>query len=293
MALHGQSFREKAVTANLVPEYPSPRRGMFNIGVLHTGLGGMDGHDNYAPCSLMELTAKGYEYWALGHIHRRRVLHENPWVVFPGNLQGRHVRETGPKGAALVTVRDGDVEFGWLDLDVVRWETVTVSVTGAQEFDGIVDAIREAVESAAPKAAERLLVCRIRLEGRTPIHGRLHAEAERLLAEARSAVLGLGDRIGWVARVDVATTPSMSQKALAARDDALGELMRMVGEAATDPVLLEQLEEDLGALVARMPPDIAEAAEDSPLRHALARDYPELIRETAPWLLAYLYAEEG
>ena len=98
VALHGQSFRQAVVTDNLVPGYPLPIDGAFNIGVLHTALGRMGEHANYAPCSLEELVAKGYDYWALGHVHQGQVLHEQPHVVFPGNLQGRHVRETGPKG---------------------------------------------------------------------------------------------------------------------------------------------------------------------------------------------------
>ena len=102
VALHGQSFGEKAVTDNLIPDYPAPVKDAFNIGVLHTALGGMGDHANYAPCSLLELVAKGYDYWALGHVHRGQVLNERPHVVFPGNLQGRHVREAGPKGACLV-----------------------------------------------------------------------------------------------------------------------------------------------------------------------------------------------
>ena len=119
VALHGQSFRQAAVTDNLVPGYPSPIKDTFNIGVLHTALGRMGEHANYAPCSLEELMAKGYDYWALGHVHRRQVLHEQPHVVFPGNLQGRHVRETGPKGAYLVTVETGEVaDLTHLEMDV-------------------------------------------------------------------------------------------------------------------------------------------------------------------------------
>lgn len=110
VALHGQSFRMQAVTENLAAAYPPPVKGFFNIGVLHTALGGVNGpHENYAPCTLEELVNKGYDYWALAHVHQGGVLHNNPHVVFCGNLQGRHIREAGPKSAQLITVRDGAV----------------------------------------------------------------------------------------------------------------------------------------------------------------------------------------
>ena len=292
VALHGQSFRERAVTANLVPGYSSPRRGMFNIGVLHTGLGGMDGHDDYAPTSVVELAAKGYEYWALGHVHRRQILHERPWVVFPENLQGRHVRETGPKGAALVSVRGDEAEVAWRGFDVVRWETLDVRVGDAETFGEVGDAISAASRPLLEQVGERLLVLRIRLRGSTPLHGRLLADAEGLLNEARGAVFGLaGD--GWVARVDVETRPPTSAETLRARADAIGDLARLFEQAPQDPELLRQLEEDVGLLAGRLKPDAAEAAEDAPLRRALAGDYAGLVRESSPWLLARLASEEA
>ena len=55
----------------------------------------------YAPCTLEGLLSKNYDYWALGHVHRREILHENPWIVFPGNTQGRHINESGPRGCTL------------------------------------------------------------------------------------------------------------------------------------------------------------------------------------------------
>ena len=84
VALHGQSFRQRNVTENLALVYPDPVSGAFNIGVLHTGLGGMGGHENYAPCLLGDLVNKGYDYWALGHVHQAEVLHKQPHIVFPG-----------------------------------------------------------------------------------------------------------------------------------------------------------------------------------------------------------------
>src|SRR5262249_24451804 len=104
--VHGQSFRPGPISENLAASYPAPLSGYYNIGLLHTSLGGTADHDPYAPCTLQELTSRGYDYWALGHIHKRAVLSSDPYVIFPGNLQGRHAKENGPKGCFLVEVSD-------------------------------------------------------------------------------------------------------------------------------------------------------------------------------------------
>ena len=101
-AVHGMGYPSPRVEGSLLDGYPAPLPNLFNIGLLHTAVDGRPGHARYAPCSVAELVNKGYEYWALGHVHHREVLHRDPWLVFPGNLQGRHMRETGPKGATLV-----------------------------------------------------------------------------------------------------------------------------------------------------------------------------------------------
>src|SRR3546814_3976549 len=98
--------------------------------MLHTALAGRKGHADYAPCSLDDLKAKQYDYWALGHVHQHEIVCEAPHVVFPGNIQGRTIRETGPKGAVIVTVEDGQVSsIDRLDLDVIRWLAVDIDCT--------------------------------------------------------------------------------------------------------------------------------------------------------------------
>jgi len=96
VAIHGQSFASPAVKKDLSAKYPPPLPGFFNIGMLHTCATGREGHEPYAPCTLDGLRSKGYDYWALGHVHQHEVLMDDPLIVFPGNIQGRHVRETGP-----------------------------------------------------------------------------------------------------------------------------------------------------------------------------------------------------
>lgn len=292
VALHGQSFREKAVTDNLASNYPAPVQGAFNIGVLHTALDGMGGHANYAPCTLSELLAKGYNYWALGHVHQGQILNKQPHVVFPGNLQGRHVRETGPKGASLVTVEDGEVvEVAALAFDVVRWTVLDVDVAAAGTRDDVVDQMRDALAHAAADADGRLLAARIVLKGPTKLHSQLVADVDHLTAEARAVALGLGEEVTWVERVTVKTTPVADASALAAREDALGDLQRMLDEAIADEDLLGQLKTDIGELIGKLPPELRERCEDEVLGAAVEGDYAALIGQVTPYLNARLTAE--
>lgn len=128
VSIHGQSFATKAVTENIALAYPPPDPDRFNIGLLHSSVGEREGHDTYASCSVEQLRHHGYDYWALGHIHKRDILARDPWIVFPGNLQGRHIRETSAKGATLVTVTDGRItdEPLHIPFDTVRWAFVPV-----------------------------------------------------------------------------------------------------------------------------------------------------------------------
>lgn len=294
LALHGQSFRQRDVTENLVPEYPAPVSGAFNIGVLHTGLGGLGGHANYAPCSLDDLVNKGYDYWALGHVHQAYVLHEQPHIVFPGNLQGRHVREAGAKGASLVTVTDNEiVNLESVACDVVRWAVLSVPLNDAANMGDVIDNVREALEAAVANQADgRLLACRVSLEGRTEVHAQLIASEDKILAEARASALGLGDEAVWIEKVVLATKPTVDPEALAQREDAIGELQQMLRSAARDEGLLAAIEGDIGELVRRLPHEVRTDVEDHVLKAAVEGEYASLLSAVAPYLSARLMAQE-
>jgi DNA repair exonuclease SbcCD nuclease subunit len=294
VALHGQSFRQRDVTDNLVPAYPEPVDGAFNIGVLHSAMGGTAGHANYAPCTLNELVAKGYDYWALGHVHQAAVLHENPHVVFAGNLQGRHIRETGPKGAYLVSVEDHEIhDLKFLHTDVVRWADLNVSVDRCGRKIDALEQMRHAIEQAIEGGTDgRLLACRIELTGRTEIHDQLLISTENLLAEARAAALGFGDDAAWIDRVVVSTKPILDPAVIAAREDAVGELHRMLGDAAADADLLGQLEADIGELVRKLPPEVRSGIEETALKAAVQSDYAAVVTNVRSYLGARLSVHE-
>lgn len=262
VVIHGRGFPHRAVPENLVHDYPAPEPGSFNIGLLHTSLTGAPGHDTYAPCALRDLTDKGYSYWALGHVHRPQVLSRNPWVLFPGNLQGRHVRETGPRGCQLVTVSDTleVVSAEHRQLDVVRWEQIEVDLSATRDTGEALARVADALQGAASGADSRLLAARITLTGATPLHGHLKRDPPWLRAECiAQGQIAAGDDV-WVEEVEVKTSPVYDLGDLAARD----ELTRIV---------LETLEAaDTGAL--EIPGEVTDMLQILPMeiRTAVAED---------------------
>lgn len=291
-AIHGRGYPERDVTENLVASYPEPVRGAFNIGVLHTGLGGIDGHANYAPCALDELLAKRYDYWALGHVHHGRVISETPRIVFSGNLQGRHIRETGPKGAYVVTVDDNEItSFEAVYTDVVRWELLKIDAGGCERLSDVYERMRSAIEEAAGKSGGRLLACRIQLYGQSAIHDNLIISGDDLLAEAHGAAHALGNGAAWVERVVVSTEPDRHHDT--DTGEVLGDLYSILGGAAEDADLQNLLKSDLSEIISRLPSDIRSDIEDAVLGAAVQSDYRALAKHTGEYLRALLKAREG
>ncbi|MEI6623492.1 MAG: DNA repair exonuclease [Actinomycetes bacterium] len=167
LAVHGQGFATRAVTENLVVQYPDAVPGMANVGLLHTSVAGYSGHDPYAPCTVSDLQSKGYEYFALGHVHARQVVCSGrTTAAFSGNLQGRHVAETGAKGAQLVTLTPGaEAQLEFVELDVARWEHLEVDVTELADLPTVVDMVTERLRDTSMGAGGRPLVARLTLVG--------------------------------------------------------------------------------------------------------------------------------
>src|SRR5919197_3110933 len=154
--IQGVSYASEIVREDLSAQFA--RQGPeFTVAVLHAHVGGDRAHANYAPCTTADLSERGLDYWALGHVHTRSVmrLEGGALAVYPGNPQGRHVHEPGPRGCALVEVRGGRADVRWVDLEVVRWHSLGVDISEAEGVEEIVERVVDrALQLSAAEGVE-------------------------------------------------------------------------------------------------------------------------------------------
>lgn len=203
VVLHGVSFKQPHAPESLLPEYPAPVADAFNIGLLHTSLDGAVGHDPYAPCTRNDLQTHGFDYWALGHIHKRLVFQQGDCtIVMPGIPQGRDIGEAGVKTVSLVTLGPGrKIEVEEKCVSVAQFEWVSVSLTGVDDWSGVIDRTLIAIDKVNATCGAEQLVARVSLTGKTELLWQLQRDHDLLLHELRSRLSDEGGR--WIEKLVV------------------------------------------------------------------------------------------
>ena len=271
VAVHGISFPEGALPESLLPRYPAPMAGAFNIGVMHTSLNGSAAHDVYAPCAAAELDAHGYDYWALGHIHKRAEYHGRAAVVMPGIPQGRDIGEAGSCTVTLGSY-DGTLHLETRSVASLRFDRVTVDAAGLTDWAALIDRLAQALRHEARARAEDHLVLRPQITGATPLAFRIARDLDRLTEEARALAEGLPGL--WIDKLENRST--------GARQTTLPEDLLALLETP-DPGLMEALTRSATDLVQDLPPDLRDllgqdqAALDQECRALLVEGLAQLL----------------
>ncbi|OHV76376.1 DNA repair exonuclease [Rhizobium sp. LCM 4573] len=276
VALHGQGFAERSAAENLALSYPERNAGWFNIGVLHTSLTGREPHAPYAPCSIEDLRSRGYDYWALGHVHDYEVVSEDPVVIFPGNLQGRSIREQGAKGAVLVTVEDGRVSHERVITDSARFAELAVAVEPEDDIPAILQRLESALELVVERMEDRALALRVRLTGRSRFRHELTARAQDFRDEVQAACHRCHEDI-WLEKLDVRLEPETNGKAVSR--DILG-IEGLILTGAFPSELVADAEARIAEIAARLPGGIGAG------ELALGGDAETLLAEARELLLS-------
>ena len=278
VAIHGRSFPDRAVNENWAVDYPAPRAGWLNIGMLHTSCEGNAKHATYAPCSVAELVARGYDYWALGHVHAYQELHRDPWIVYPGNTQGRSVRETGEKGAVFVDVVDGRIDRVRREIvDRARWVEAIIDISSAATTAEALAKVGADLRPLLVDARGRAVAARVRLVGETMLDHALRAGRSQLFDD----VLALAQQIhddAWLEKLSLETI--FPTRATAGHDLSSIDLDAMIADCVDDPNLRRRALEAVGQIAAKLPGEATR--DDTPL----ADDLESLIAEARAIVLA-------
>lgn len=290
VVVHGVSFKDMHAPDSLLPKYKPPLPGAINIGMLHTSLNGAEGHDVYAPCSLSELTDFGYDYWALGHIHKRKVHSLQPAVVMPGNPQGRHINEDGPRTVSLVTIDDtGDISIDEHSVSQVQFERLCVNVTGQDNWSRLLDQIEQALRVARQSGTVDELILRLDLTGVTALCHRLHRDLDLLVISVRE----IADAIGHVGIEKISLREAShphTQADVPGNNDALMQLASLVNSQVLESVEVRRAgEQELINLRGKLPADIRSVLGDDEAEQRAILE--QLLGEGGDWMLAQLQGD--
>lgn len=251
--VYGISYAQAKVEENLSLRFRRGEGPGLHVGLLHSNVEGNSEHAPYSPCSLDDLRAAGMDYWALGHVHKRQTLSRTPWVVYPGNLQGRSPKpsERGPKGALVVRVEGeamgpsglGDPGAGlkvmeprFVPLDRIRFETLDLDIQGITDMAGLQRALVDQAERLQAHHDGRGLILRGLLKGRGALFSELlhPGRLSEILGELRRDGEQREPLIWWEDLRNEAASP-LDMALIRQRGDFSAELLRLQDARLHDP----------------------------------------------------------
>lgn len=240
--IYGVSYGIEKVTDNLAQKFKKENDAPWSIGLLHTNVGNDPNHGNYAPCQIQDLVKAGMNYWALGHVHTHQVLRDqDPLIVYPGNPQGRHMRETGPRGCYLVEIdSQGTAHPEFVPVDVVRWFDERLSIEGLGDFDELLGRLDARVHELRQQSDGRGVIVRWHFEGRGVLHRELikPGRIEDLMVTIREK-WGMGSQFVWTESIIDRTGREVDIDALRQEENLLGDFLGFA--EAEDETRLQEL----------------------------------------------------
>jgi DNA repair protein SbcD/Mre11 len=243
--VYGISYPRRDVFDDLTPHFVRQPGDDFAIGLLHTNVGELGEHANYAPCTVEGLAATGIDYWALGHVHTRMELRaSNPAIVYPGNIQGRHANESGDRGIYLVDVDSNRrPALTYLSVCSVRWESIEIDISGLESEQDLIDGLYAEADALLDSGNDCAVVCRIRLTGRGNLHTALQrADTVTTLRDELNEGMTRRTPFLWCERISVQTAPAFDRAERLQSEDFLADVLRMIDDLQGSP-------DDLQALV--------------------------------------------
>ena len=246
--IHGVSFGDRHAPDSLLPRFKAPVPGAVNIALMHSSLGGVAGHDIYAPCSVADLVGAGFDYWALGHIHKRQVHSEKPWVVMPGTPQARDIGEAGPKSATLLTVEEGRIDVTEVPTSAVEFVQSELDITDAESDEALRGLLKTHLSATARALSAPVGVVRLTLTGRPPRHWQVLRDRDVWAEQVNEFAEATGDL--WIDKLVFQLSPPAADDETSGAVDELAATMAAI---RAEPGFIAQARDEVEAVLQDLP----------------------------------------
>lgn len=272
-AIHGMSHHKKYLQDNLslkfhgVKNTLSAKRALkqtnlnkiynetevFHIGLLHCNVSGSNKeHEEYAPCTINDLIKADLHYWALGHVHTRKILlNDKPCIVYPGNIQGLHINEKGERGCSYVLVNNrGEIKsHEFLRTDDVIWYREELSINNYVYLEDLEVAFDKLTEGCAKNSDGRLSMLHLTITGRSDLHNDLRGIDSSKVLHERFLPIGLEKETPVVlTNIDIKTRKEIDFDERREADDHVGDFLKYVEEARNSHRLRKDILQELKEL---------------------------------------------
>jgi len=247
--IHGVSFLDKKAPKSLLSKFGAPIPNAINIAMLHTSLAGTEGHDVYAPCSLAELCGMGFDYWALGHIHKRAIHSKSPLIVMPGIPQGRDIGELGSKSATMLEINDGDISISEIDTSTIEFKKIQINIEGIDDEENLRSEIHVQLNEVSKSIYSEAGILRVELIGTTNLYWAIlrNKEIWQEIIEKSAEMLG---NI-WIEKVKYEIKSSFSN--LENSNSALDEIENIIENLHSDLGIQELITEKFNMVYREFP----------------------------------------
>ncbi|EED2631343.1 exonuclease SbcCD subunit D [Listeria monocytogenes] len=168
--IYGFSYNERHIRSSRVGEYKIQGDADFHIALLHgSEVSSSEEHDVYAPFRVQEISKKGFDYWAIGHIHKRQLLAESPSIYYPGNIQGRNRKESGEKGASIITLSEASTTINFIGTSPIIWEEAVITLPENSEINAFYRETTKLLESYQGRSHSYFLHIIVKMENKQKI----------------------------------------------------------------------------------------------------------------------------
>lgn len=248
VVVHGISYPKSQIEEDFGKGFRRQGSYPFQIGLLHCSLGSDPAHETYAPRTMAELVSADLDYWALGHVHTCRVLKDDrPFIAYPGNTQGLHIREFGPRGCFLVQVDgQGTVDARFEPTDAVRWSSKGLRIDDLETEVDLIESLERTCDEIRHEAQGRPAIARITIAGRGPLHPLLRKPqmVEDLTERLRETGLESEAPL-WIEQIKVQTSTPIDLDSRRKSADFVGEVLRLIEDSRLNPAGLKEMLSEL------------------------------------------------